>query len=151
MQIAAWLLCAFAVAGGLNQVLRLIERLKDKPAPADLRAEGLERFVPKPDFERHVAWDATEHEKILSSIASVDKTTSARMESISHEWLGLVNHKVEELVCAGESGREKLHERITGVAREVSELTAASELHNQRLAAIDMKLDRLIERRLENL
>ena len=39
-----------------------------------------------------------------------------------------------------------LHEKVNGVAREVSELAAAAELQNQRLAQMDAKLDRMIER-----
>jgi hypothetical protein len=58
----------------------------------------------------------------------------------------------QQIVCQAAAHRSdigQLHEKINGVAREVSELTTAVEIQGQRLAAIDAKLDRVIERQQE--
>ena len=66
--------------------------------------------------------------------------------------------KPELVATAGELGRRidrvesdrrtdvgELHEKVNGVAREVSGLTASVELTNARLVQMDGKLDRMIE------
>ena len=60
--------------------------------------------------------------------------------------LALVEKQLDELRVDRKADATALHEKVNGVAREVSELAAATELQNQRLAQMDAKLDRMIER-----
>jgi len=59
---------------------------------------------------------------------------------------GPVEKQLDELRLDRKANATALHEKINGVAREVSELRAATELQHQHLAQIDAKLDRMIER-----
>jgi hypothetical protein len=63
-----------------------------------------------------------------------------------HNRLALLEKQIDELRTDRKCDVAALHEKFNGVAREVSELGAAVELQNQRLAQIDAKLDRVIER-----
>jgi hypothetical protein len=60
--------------------------------------------------------------------------------------LALVEKQLDELRVDRKADATALHEKVNGVAREVSELAAATGLQNQRLAQMDAKLDRMIER-----
>ncbi len=60
--------------------------------------------------------------------------------------LALVEKQIDELRVDRKADASALHEKVNGVAREVSELAAATELQHQRLAQMDAKLDRMIER-----
>jgi hypothetical protein len=60
--------------------------------------------------------------------------------------LALVEKQLDEVRVDRKADATALHEKVNGVAREVSELAAATELQNQRLAQMDAKLDRMIER-----
>jgi len=60
--------------------------------------------------------------------------------------LALVEKQLDELRLDRKADASALHEKINSVAREVSELAAATGLQNQRLAQMDVKLDRMIER-----
>lgn len=50
LDIAGWCGCAFFLAAGYNQVVKAVDRAKDKPAPADVRAEAHGTFATKADF-----------------------------------------------------------------------------------------------------
>lgn len=65
--------------------------------------------------------------------------------------LALVEKQLDELRADRKADVAALHEKFNGVAREVSELAASVELQNQRLAQIDAKLDRMIERQARSL
>jgi hypothetical protein len=60
--------------------------------------------------------------------------------------LALLEKQIDEIRLDRKTDVGALHEKFNGVAREVAELGAAVELQNQRLAQIDAKLDRMIER-----
>jgi hypothetical protein len=67
-------------------------------------------------------------------------------EDECHSRHGPVDKQLDELRADRKANAAALHEKINGVAREVSELKAATELQHQRLAQMDAKLDRMIER-----
>ena len=55
--------------------------------------------------------------------------------------------QIEDLRRERKKDTDELHARITIISREVSALMAETDMQTQRLASIDSKLDRLIERR----
>ena len=59
--------------------------------------------------------------------------------------------QIEELRQERKVDTEILHEKVNGVAREVSELKSTTNLQNQQLARMDAKLDRLVEKRLREI
>lgn len=67
-------------------------------------------------------------------------------ESECHRRHAPLDKQLDELRADRKANAAALHEKINGVAREVSELRAATELQHQRLAQMDAKLDRMIER-----
>ena len=46
-EIGGWLMAAFAIVGGANQMLRLTDRLKDKPAPGEISEYVSKTYVTK--------------------------------------------------------------------------------------------------------
>ncbi len=70
------------------------------------------------------------------------------LEKDCKERHGALAGRVEKLWTAREADSNALHEKINGVALEVSGLKAAMELLTQRLAGIDAKLDRSLEKQI---
>ncbi len=60
---------------------------------------------------------------------------------------GTLEKQIDELRRERRADTSELHEKINQVAREVSALIKSTELQNQQLARMDVKLDRLSERR----
>lgn len=81
-------------------------------------------FIPasKDEFDKHVAKNEREHENLFSKIGGVERGGLARMDAISKEWRGFVDGKFDDMAVADNSGREKLHERINEILKEVGEL-----------------------------
>lgn len=146
IEIAAWLACAAFVVMFVNGATKMVRNFKDRPAPGDVRAESLERFVPKPAFEKHIEENKREHENLFAKIGGVERGGVARMETLSREWREIVDDKVTELIKSDNGGREKLHERINKVMESTAALQASTTLQNQTLAQLGAKLDRLAER-----
>ena len=117
-EIAAWLACATFSIMLFNQLAQARAHLLEK--------KGRQEISPDPLNVRPVSEAVTER-ACLGRHAGLEK----QMDEMR------ADRKAE--VCA-------LHDKVNGVAREVSELAAAATLHNQRLAQIDAKLDRMIER-----
>jgi len=107
-------------------------------------------FIPaaKEEFDKHVAWNQKEHDNLFAKLGGLERGVSAKIQTLSREWRDVLNDKVFELIRASDEGRQRLQEQAGSLAREVGELSAANELLNQRLAQMDAKLDRLIERAL---
>lgn len=79
----------------------------------------------KAAFDKHVLDNAQEHRDIFSKIGGVDRGQS---QKLSHEITAI-------------------HNRVNGLEKSIGGLEASAELTNQRLAQIDSKVDRLIERK----
>lgn len=120
--MAAFLGCLFFLVAGANQVMKFLDRNKDKPPASDVRAELVEKFTPKDVFHAHVAQNLREHENMFSKLGGVERGATARMDALSKEWRAFVDAKFSEMATADNSGREKLHDRINEILSEVSEL-----------------------------
>ncbi|MEI6565318.1 MAG: hypothetical protein WCR20_01470 [Verrucomicrobiota bacterium] len=51
VELAAWLGCLAFVVAAVNGVMRLVDRMKDKPSPGEVRAEASDKFVQKAQCE----------------------------------------------------------------------------------------------------
>jgi len=105
-------------------------------------------FIPaaKDEFDKHVAWNQKEHDNLFAKLGGLERGAAAKIQTLSREWRDVLNDKIFELIRSNEESRQKIQENANALAREVGELSAANNLLNQRLAQIDAKLDRLIER-----
>ena len=78
----------------------------------------------KEEFEKHVDFNAQEHRDLHSKIGGLDRGTARK---ISDEM-------------------NAIHSRVNGLEKAIGGLETSAEITNQRLAAIDAKVDHLIER-----
>jgi hypothetical protein len=126
--IGAWVIGAMAVLQLVSlgmQVLRWNQAARREVHPQPLEVKGATEFLPRRLFEDHAEQNQREHEHLFARLGGLDRGLRAEMKQDT----------------------DGLHDKINSVGREVSEHSATLELQNQRLAQIDAKLDRLIERR----
>lgn len=79
---------------------------------------------------------------------SVTAVSGMASETTCRDRYDRLQSQIEELKQDRKTDVNDLHEKVNGVAREVSEMSAAQALTNQRLVQIDAKIDRVIERQL---
>ena len=120
-EIAAWLACLTFTTMLFNQLARAKANLLDKKSRNEIS--------PDPLNVRTVPDVVTEHACLGRHIA-LDK-------------------QLHELRADRKADVNALHDRINCVARELGELAAAATLQNQRMALIEARLDRMIERHAE--
>ena len=126
--IGSWVIGAVAILQLITlgmQVLRWNQAAKREVHPQPLEVKGAPEFLPRQLFDDQAQQNQREHEHLFARLGGLDRGLRAEMKQDA----------------------EGLHEKINTVGREVSEHSATLELQNQRLAQIDAKLDRLIERR----
>jgi hypothetical protein len=117
-ELAAWLACLAFVVMVFNQLARAKQNLLGEKRPTQILPQPLEI-------------------KEISSFVS---------EADYRNRLAILEKQLDELRSDRKADAAGLHEKVNGVAREVSELAACVQLQNQRLAQIDAKLDRVVER-----
>lgn len=133
--IAAWLGCAAFVVMLLNQGMKFVDRVKDKPAPGDVRAESADKFLPKEVFIRHVEENKSEHTRLFDLVGGVDDKTSNRLET-----------QIQLMRGERHSDSVETHKRINAIEKSIGGLETAANLNNQTLAALGAKLDRISEK-----
>lgn len=79
----------------------------------------------KAEFDRHVEKNEREHENIFTKLGGMDRGQSSKLSV--------------EITA--------VHNRVNGLEKSIGGLETSAELTNQRLAQIDTKVDRLIERK----
>ena len=136
MEIAGWLGCLAFLIWIVNGGIGLTRSLKDKPAPADVQRESAEKFALKSEFTQHTEWNRREHENLFSKIGGADRAAEAACAK-----------KHEELRAERREDMSNLYGEINEVGKKVASLEAINQLQNQRMAGMDAKLDRLIERK----
>jgi hypothetical protein len=109
---------------GLWQSSRRKQETQISPQPFLVAME--KEFTTRREFETHVAANSQDHRDMFSKIGGVDRGATSK---ISSEVSGI-------------------HTRINSIEKSVGGLETATELQNQRLAQMDTKLDRIIERRV---
>lgn len=95
--IAAWLACAAFVVGLVNSVLTLVERLKEKPRPADT-------YVRIQDFSEH-------RQLVLARIEAMRISQDADRESFRGE--------VNELRVEIRDDLRRVHDRIDDLPSQI--------------------------------
>ena len=119
LNIAAWLACAAFLVVLANNVLKLIDRIKDKPHPGDVQRDGNEKFATKNELQRHIEHDDSVHRDLFSKIGGVERGTNGNTEK-----------KVDDL-----------RKDVVAIGKEVAALRATTVLQTQSLARIENKLD----------
>ena len=113
-----------SIITGLRQGIGFVKEIKDKPAASEVRAEVLDRFVPKEQFCAHVERNDITHEQIFTKIGGVERGAKSTIET-------QVEVVRKDLMAAG---------------RDIAGLKVETQLQNQSLARVESKLDRVIER-----
>ncbi len=96
VQIGAWAVTAFAIAGGLNQVLRLLDRTKEKPIPA-------ETYTTKEQCK-------TQRDAI-----------AARVDRMEAE-MGSLKGQLDTMGRDNEERASRLHKRIDQLERDINQV-----------------------------
>ncbi len=126
VQVAGWLASAFFIAGGLNQILKLTDRAKERPPPA-------ETYVTKVEYQRQM---------------QEEQARLIRLEVWMDQWRREIRADLTGLGEASEARAHDLHQRVNPLEGQIRAVDAKFEEQRQRLAHIDAKLDRLMERSL---
>ena len=136
LQIGLWLISATAVLQAIGSALSISRFFMNR---AEKRQVSISPdIVARPDFEAHLAQNKQEHANLFSRLGGLERGLQARFDA--------------EIKTLREEGREDiraLHVELNDVARKVSSLEAFNTLQSQRLAEINAKLDRVIERQKE--
>ncbi len=104
-------------------------------SPQPLVIEMQKEFVSKPEFHALVTNNDQTHRDIFSKIGGVERGAN-----------GNADKKIEDLRHERREDMRSLHSEINEVSKKVAGLEKETELQNQRMASMDSKLDRLIER-----
>ncbi len=114
--------------------------------PQPLTVKEVETFVPREDFEAHKQEEAEkiekftehnhrEHENLFSKIGGVERGVEARL-------IQRMNDSNNE----AKASRQRMHAEITEIGKHVASLQTASDLGSQRIAQMDAKIDRLLDK-----
>jgi len=133
VQIGLWVIAATAVLQALGAGLSIAKFFLNRSEKRQVTISP--DVVARPDFEAHAAENKHEHENLFSKLGGVERGLHAQLH-------GEIKHVREER-------REDIHalrHELNEVAKKVSGLEATNTLQSQRLAEINAKLDRVIER-----
>lgn len=128
------------VLAGLVLILRNVIGLwRDMNRPErEKREVTISASLPsKEELDRLFGENKREHENLFSKIGGVDRGAAQK-----------IDERIEKLREERRGDMRQLHEEVGHVGMKVSALEATNQAQSQRLAAIDAKLDRLIERKL---
>lgn len=133
LQIGLWIIGATAVLQAVAAAFSIIRAVVNRAERREMTLNA--EAVPRPDFDVQIAENKHEHENIHARLGGVER--------------GITSHLNGEIRALREERREDisaLHGELNEVARKVSSLEATNTLQSQRLAEINAKLDRVIER-----
>lgn len=98
LEIAAWLLAAFAIAAGINQIMRLIDRMREKPSPIETYETKLSAAKEREHIERRIQRVEADLLRLSADIHTLGVT----------------------LAETGEARARRLHERIDHVQADIT-------------------------------
>ncbi len=130
-QSIGWILVSlFALVAGLNQVLRFYDRLKDKPAPADLKKAAAEKFVRREDCLRMHGQLEAQFALVGQQRADDAKDAVGSRKGI-YEQIAMVRAEMVQMERRlnedSETRQEKVHARVDEVLRAVSRVEGKLE------------------------
>ena len=135
VSIAAWLACLAFVVMLINGGMKMVRSFKDTPAPSEVQREAAAMFAQKEELNKHIEWNRREHENLFSKIGGVERGVEGRVEQ-----------KLDASRAERREDMHSLHHEVNEVSKKVASLERETEMQNQRMASMDAKLDRLIER-----
>ena len=119
---------------GIWMASRRRQQTDISPQPLIVAME--KEFATKAELSAHMNRNQTEHDNLFSKIGGVERGANGNAEK-----------KIEALQHERREDVRTLHQEINEVGLKVAGLEKETELQNQRMASMDAKLDRLIERR----
>jgi hypothetical protein len=133
VQIGLWLIAATAILQAFGAVLSIAKFFLNRSEKRQVTISP--DVVGRPDFEAQSAQNKQEHENLFAKIGGLERGINAHVNT---ELRSLRDERREDV--------RALHSELNEVARKVSGLEATNTVQSQRLAEINAKLDRVIER-----
>jgi cob(I)alamin adenosyltransferase len=133
LQIGLWVLAATAVLQAVGAALAIARFVANRAERRQVTISA--DAVGRPDFDAHLAANKQEHESLFARIGGVERGAAARLDAV-----------LEHLRTERAQDLRAIHAETNQIGKELGALKAVNELQTQRLAAIDAKLDRVIER-----
>lgn len=121
-ELGLWIACLAVVLNLGLSITRMYMQVTGKPERRDV--SFTKEAASRADLERHIQDNRAAHALIYQKIDGVHSEFQGKLDD----------------------SMEKVHEKINGVAREVSSVMASVELQTQQLARIDTKLDGIAHR-----
>jgi hypothetical protein len=133
LQIGLWVIAATAVLQAVGAALSIARFFANRAERRQVTISA--DAVGRPDFDAHRAANKQEHESLFAKIGGVERGAAARLDAVFEQ---LRNERTQDM--------RAIHAETNQIGKELGALKAVNELQTQRLAAIDAKLDRVIER-----
>jgi len=133
LQIGLWVIAATAVLQALGAAMGIAKFFINRAEKRQVMISP--EVVGRPDFDAHVSENRHQHENLFSKLGGMERGIN-----------GYLNSELKTLREERREDTRALHQEVNDVAKKVSGLEAANALQNQRLAEINAKLDRVIER-----
>ena len=133
MQIGLWVIAATAVLQAIGAGLSIARMLLNRSERRHITISP--DVVARPDFEAHSLENKHEHENLFAKLGGMERGVNAHL-----------NAELKSLRDERRADVHALHTELNEVAKKVSGLEATNGLQSQRLAEINAKLDRVIER-----
>ena len=121
-QVGLWLGCFAAIILILNQGIHFVRNLKDQPPTSELASMIATKYTSRPDFERHIAENKSDHEGLHKKIGGVERGGIARQDSATKEWRDFVETKLTAIQTEQNHSAEHINNRINQILEAVSEL-----------------------------
>lgn len=137
VQIGGWLFCLFALVGGMNQLLKLTDRMKEKPPAGEVRAEAAQKYMMRSECS---AW-MTQHQ-------DVHKDLFKKVGGMERGWNDRISNEISQMRAEHDKSSTTIHTRLNEFERSIGKLESATELQNQSLAQIQTQLGRMSQRGL---
>jgi polyhydroxyalkanoate synthesis regulator phasin len=141
-----WIVVSLAaLVAMLNQGLKLLDRLKDKPPPGELRAEVIEKFVHRHQCEATHHILSAELTKVFGELGGVGRDATQRAEELDRKWQEKLERQIDKLDGQRRDDVKALYDKVNKVDREVGETKSSVATVQTQLIRIDEKLDGIIQ------
>jgi hypothetical protein len=132
-QLGIWILCALVALDLFAKAGSLLKFARNDAEKREVTING--EVAGKAEFNDHVRRNQSEHDQLHTKLGSSERETRRQIEQ-----------RIDQLRQERSRDMESLNAQIVEIAKSVSGVETASDLQNQRLAQMDGKLDRLVER-----
>lgn len=120
-QAVGWIVVALsALVVAVNAVLKLTDRMRDKPPASEVARESAEKFVSKPEFRDHVLRNEQEHDNFFKKIGGVERGLTRELQEMERR----LNSKDEERTHG-------LHDRVNEILGEMREIRGELNVSRQ--------------------